>query len=483
MSELFTHIRESSAIKAAGTAAAAATMVGCGSSADAQPVPTRTVYATETVEVQPEEPSRFIDPDEPATFATYLVTDPSVKQPAVNHRNVDKTMLQAADSMRQEFDGNLALYSTQSKRVYYEPDQQEVGDAEQACYSTRKIGQIAEELYVMAEEAHGKNTLVSIVLGKVDECETVDSEGNELESSALITPAYTQYNPDGRSPYVVYKSYISEQDDFYSFTTGREVLHEVGHAFGMPHVGKFVCEPSRTEEDVDLLLHSFAEIVEQPECGTVSYDDGSVDEYAGVRSIMGSGVNTITDSDYATSFSTVDRATLFPDIYRIERISTEPYVYDLEYGEHKRNGISIDLPAGHPLRSIAPGYDIDQLTVVAEVGGGSMTNEERGDTPRVCGDDSSCYLSMYATNAGLEHFRIELPSTFRGVHDEDGVWRRVMYLDDMLDIGLVNVLGENALHQGQLQVMSYDEALVFAEAQRRDNEASQQNDSNTKDSN
>lgn len=391
---------------------------------------------------------------EPGLYTKQVVTDPEI----------DDNFGTAYRAMRYDLEGRLDVTAEPTRTVLVAPDSREMTPGESACYSFRQLGRLAQTLYdndPTIERGDGdENTVFALVMGSIaNRCVSVNYDGSR------------RAEVDGAAASASHGVMIFQHDSSYDQTNAVPVVisHETGHEAGLGHVGEAACESSNQSYDPrDPALREIAEILGSGDCEVVKNGNGSADPYAGDFSVMGDGWSfgdSTFDEGIIPAFSTLDRTTLFPDSFRAELIKPEPNQYELSYGENKLNSVKIMLPDNHPLRSIVDGVDMDQLVVALEVIGGGVTSGEEFKSPRRCDLDAQCKTKLYATSSTSD-FRVELPSTLGYVrNDMEPKISRVMYLDERLNIGLVEDKDHNL--NVTLRVVDYKMAVQLAAEQKK----------------
>lgn len=403
---------------------------------------------------------RAIDPDETVTFAPYQILDPDADTRYMPPEEIDGDFATTAALMEGELEGAYDPEVLPTEVFYAVPDRKEYGSGA-PCFTRQRIGEVASLLLATVREEHGDNAVPALVLDSVDQCETIGRNGFKADRR------------DGTIAYASslgYKVYKSSSGLFRSLSLPHINAHETGHVIGVHHAGKATC----LDRSVSMLdprtfgALDVQQMYESEGCYVIGTRTGGMNEYASSTTVMGSaGSFDPAEESVKPLFNTLDRSTIYPDEFPIETIELAPANYELHYGRgEQRNGVRIELPEDHVLRTIARRSGFDALVVTLDVTGG----EESGDSrdlaeARRCGEEYHCGIRVYAesTSSGL---RLELPPPQIQRDEERTPGETLLYFDKQLGIGLVEDYQTEtniALH-----VVTYDDAQAMAEAEYRD---------------
>ncbi len=295
------------------------------------------------------------------------------------------------------------------------------------------------------------------------------------DSSCKIVHAYAHdsrwmvfsVDKDDKGGYETRFTYdLAKNGDEESTNLSGIVLHELGHNLGLPHVERIECGYTNWR---DAAFQDVADIIGGDNgCDLARNDDGEPDNYAGQLSAMGHAIPSPLINDERIPmpvYSSLERNIIQPNNFPVEKISLEGIAgvpggrasYDLGYGVGKLNGIKIDLPDNHPLRT-NPEYNANQLYVTLEP---SWTGAIHPNESINCENNSFCNVYISARGDGMN---FELPNPSAGdiidiVQEGDTtIQRQAIYVDESLGIVILKITssrweGRTNVRQDKIEIV------------------------------
>lgn len=142
------------------------------------------------------------------------------------------------------------------------------------------------------------------------------------------------------------------------------VMHEEGHIDGLNHAAAIECFDSNAERNSESMRNiskvDIYNLITQL-CKPRKRLDGNnliLDEYGSYISTMGSFKSIIPEND---RYNFVELNQLVPDVVRNQAIGPDAAEYALSLKDRDLHMVTLDIPAGHPLRSIDA--TIDKLSI------------------------------------------------------------------------------------------------------------------------
>lgn len=199
-------------------------------------------------------------------------------------------------------------------------------------------------------------------------------------------------------------------------------------------------------------------------CGLINNHDGTVDQYASPRSVMGnSGAYKEETPEGLPIYSPPNIAFLDPR-RRVIRIEPEPGTYPLSYEPGKLFGVEIILPKDHALKKILP--DADTLFF------GPIVQSVKDENTPFESADARKTIGVFATwNDGRETALLDI-SLFRDIIPGDSS-ENVIYADEQLNIVVVSGYGDEGEYMRIIGLDTYEGRAALAEAKQRTSERNQ----------
>ena len=199
-------------------------------------------------------------------------------------------------------------------------------------------------------------------------------------------------------------------------------------------------------------------------CGLINNYDGTVDQYASPRSVMGnSGAYKEESPEGLPIYSPPNIAFLDPR-RRVIRIEPEPGIYPLSYEPGKLFGAEIILPEDHALKKILP--DADTLFF------GPIVQSVKDENTPFESADAQKTIGVFATwNDGRETALLDI-SLFRDIIPGDNS-ENVIYADEQLNIVAVSGYGSEGEYMRIIELDTPEGQALLAEAKQRTGERNQ----------
>ena len=199
-------------------------------------------------------------------------------------------------------------------------------------------------------------------------------------------------------------------------------------------------------------------------CGLINNYDGTVDQYASPRSVMGnSGAYKEETPEGLPIYSPPNIAFLDPR-RQVIRVESEPGMYPLSYEPGKLFGAEIMLPKDHALKQILP--DADTLFF------GPIVQSVKDENTPFESTDAQKTIGVFATwNDGRETALLDI-SLFRDIIPGDKT-ENVIYADEQLDIVVVSGYGDEGEYMRIIGLDTYEGRAALAEARQRTSERHQ----------
>lgn len=333
---------------------------------------------------------------------------------------------------------NTALFNDNT-----EPDssrQTEEGTTE-AYYSNGQLEEIANKY----RPKLGRTAIVMLV---------VDCAGIENDSVG----GQAIYNGEGFYPWIRIPAVNKFASDVYP--------HEIGHLLsprglgeGLGHERVMNCRlEDANGHPTQLYAVDTIQNLISSGCGLINNYDGTVDQYASPRSVMGnSGAYKEESPEGLPIYSPPNIAFLDPR-RRVIRIEPEPGMYPLSYEPGKLFGAEIILPKDHALKKILP--DADTLFF-----GPIVQNVKDENTPFESADAQKT-IGVFATwNDGRETALLDI-SLFRDIIPGDNT-ENVIYADEQLNIVVVSGYGDEGEYMRVIELDTPEGRAVLEEAKQR----------------
>ena len=199
-------------------------------------------------------------------------------------------------------------------------------------------------------------------------------------------------------------------------------------------------------------------------CGLINNYDGTVDQYASPRSVMGnSGAYKEETPEGLPIYSPPNIAFLDPR-RQVIRIEPESGTYPLSYGFSKLFGVELPLPRDHALKKILP--DADTLFF------GPIIQSVKDENTPFESADAQKTIGVFATwNDGRETALLDI-SLFRDIIPGDDS-ENVIYADEQLNIVVVSGYGDEGEYMRIMGLDTYEGRAALAEARQRTSERNQ----------
>ena len=199
-------------------------------------------------------------------------------------------------------------------------------------------------------------------------------------------------------------------------------------------------------------------------CGLINNYDGTVDQYASPRSVMGnSGAYKEETPEGLPIYSPPNIAFLDPR-RQVIRVEPEPGTYPLSYEPGKLFGVEIMLPKDHALKQILP--DADTLFF------GPIVQSVKDENTPFESADAQKTIGVFATwNDGRETALLDI-SLFRDIIPGDSS-ENVIYADEQLNIVVVSGYGDEGEYMRIIELDTPEGRAALAEAKQRTSERNQ----------
>ena len=199
-------------------------------------------------------------------------------------------------------------------------------------------------------------------------------------------------------------------------------------------------------------------------CGLINNYDGTVDQYASPRSVMGnSGAYKEETPEGLPIYSPPNIAFLDPR-RQVIRVESEPGMYPLSYEPGKLFGAEIMLPKDHALKQILP--DADTLFF------GPIVQSVKDENTPFESTDAQKTIGVFATwNDGRETALLDI-SLFRDIIPGDKT-ENVIYADEQLNIVAVSGYGSEGEYMRIIELDTPEGQALLAEAKQRTGERNQ----------
>lgn len=199
-------------------------------------------------------------------------------------------------------------------------------------------------------------------------------------------------------------------------------------------------------------------------CGLINNYDGTVDQYASPRSVMGnSGAYKEETPEGLPIYSPPNIAFLDPR-RQVICIEPEPGTYPLSYEPGKLFGAEIMLPKDHALKQILP--DADTLFF------GPIVQSVKDENTPFESADAQKTIGVFATwNDGRETALLDI-SLFRDIIPGDNS-ENVIYADEQLNIVVVSGYGDEGEYMRIIGLDTCEGRAALAEARQRTSERNQ----------
>lgn len=339
---------------------------------------------------------------------------------------------------------NVALFNDNT-----EPDssrQTNQGTTE-AYYSDGQLERIADNYHAKL----GKTSIVMLVI----DCAGI--ENNKIGGEAI-------YKGEGSYPWIRIPAVNKFASGVYA--------HEIGHLLsprglgeGLGHERVMNCHlEDANGNPTQLYAIDTIQNLIRSGCGLINNYDGTVDQYASPRSVMGnSGAYKEETPEGLPIYSPPNIAFLDPR-RQVVCIEPEPGMYPLSYEPGKLFGAEIILPKDHVLKKILP--DADTLFF------GPIIQSVKDENTPFESTDAQKTIGVFATwNDGRETALLDI-SLFRDIIPGDNT-ENVIYADEQLNIVVVSGYGDEGEYIRIIGLDTYEGRAVLEEAKQRTSERNQ----------
>lgn len=339
---------------------------------------------------------------------------------------------------------NTALFNDNA-----EPDssrQTKQGTTE-AYYSDGQLERIADNYHAKL----GKTSIVMLVI------DGAGIENGEIGGEAI-------YKGEGSYPWTRIPTGKKPASGAYA--------HEIGHLLsprglgeGLGHERVMNCHlEDANGNPTQLYAIDTIQNLIRSGCGLINNYDGTVDQYASPRSVMGnSSAYKEEGSEERPIYSPANIAFLDPR-RRVIRIEPEPGMYPLSYEPGKLFGAEIMLPKDHALKQILP--DADTLFF------GPIVQSVKDENTPFESADAQKTIGVFATwNDGRETALLDI-SLFRDIIPGDNS-ENVIYADEQLNIVVVSGYGDEGEYMRTIGLDTYEGRAALEEAKQRTSERNQ----------
>lgn len=327
--------------------------------------------------------------------------------------------------------------------------------------SSRQTGKGTREKYYsdvqlerIADNYHAKLGKTSIVMLVID-CAGI--ENNKVGGQAI-------YQGEGFYPWIRIPTGDKPASGVYA--------HEIGHLLsprglgeGLGHERVMNCHlEDANGNPTQLYAVDTIQNLIRSGCGLINNYDGTVDQYASPRSVMGnSGAYKEETPEGLPIYSPPNIAFLDPR-RQVIRIEPESGTYSLSYEPGKLFGAEIMLPKDHALKQILP--DADTLFF------GPIVQSVKDENTPFESTDAQKTIGVFATwNDGRETALLDI-SLFRDIIPGDNS-ENVIYADEQLNIVVVSGYGDEGEYMRIIGLDTYEGRAALAEAKQRTSERNQ----------
>lgn len=339
---------------------------------------------------------------------------------------------------------NIALFNDNT-----EPDssrQTKQGTTE-AYYSNSQLERIADNYHAKL----GKTSIVMLVI----DCAGI--ENNKVGGEAI-------YKGEGSCPWARIPTGKKPDSGAYP--------HEIGHLLsprglgeGLGHERVMNCKlEDANGNPTQLYAVDTIQNLILSGCGLINNYDGTVDQYASPRSVMGNS-DTYKEAgpEGRPIYSPPNIAFLDPR-RQVIRVEPEPGTYPLSYEPGKLFGVEIMLPKDHALKQILP--DADTLFF------GPIVQSVKDESTPFESTDARKTIGVFATwNDGRETALLDI-SLFRDIIPGDNS-ENVIYADEQLNIVVVSGYGDEGEYMRTIGLDTPEGRAALAEAKQRTSERNQ----------
>jgi len=362
------------------------------------------------------------DIEAPVDINVYRMHQPGEESIQVSDQHILSTVNSAERYIDYDLDGGLGEISVNIQDVTFAANDIETMSGE-PCFTTNELLRIKDTDEVHNESRNGSNVVEMVISDDAGLCRVGENDTNKTPNHAAAFAAgqFMFFSQD-----VLGETYVNPAI----------FMHEFGHVAGLSHERELECErPEDNYNPTDYGLTDIGKIGTERKCSVVVNEDGSEQDYASRRTIMSGKLLTEDglEDGIIPAYSTVDKANLHPDRYKINSVDAISREYELQLGPDAQNGISIDIPSDHPLKALHP--DITKIMATLEITSGSVSKSERFKNFRTCGEDNGCDLFITASNDdGSIRYQLPLPV---GYYETDEMMvKSVVYIDERLGIGI-----------------------------------------------
>ena len=336
---------------------------------------------------------------------------------------------------------NVALFNDNT-----EPDssRQTKQGATEAYYSDSQLEEVADKY----RDKLGKTAILMLVI----DCAGI--ENDEIGGEAI-------YKGEGSSPRI----YIPTKNKPASGTYPHEIGHllsprGLGEGLGHERVMNCHLEDANGNPTQLYAVDTIQNLIRSG-CGLINNYDGTVDQYASPRSVMGnSSAYKEEGSEERPIYSPANIAFLDPR-RQVICIEPEPGTYPLSYEPGKLFGVEIMLPKDHALKQILP--DADTLFF------GPIVQSVKDENTPFESADAQKTIGVFATwNDGRETALLDI-SLFRDIIPGD-ITENVIYADEQLNIVVVSGYGDEGEYMRTIELDIPEGRSVLEEAKQRTSE-------------
>lgn len=339
---------------------------------------------------------------------------------------------------------NVALFNDNA-----EPDssrQTKQGTTE-AYYSDGQLERIADKYH----DKLGKTSIVMLVV----DCAGI--ENDKVGGQAI-------YDGEGFYPWIRIPAVNKFASGVYPHEIGH-LLNPRGLGEGLGHERVMNCHlEDANGNPTQLYAVDTIQNLILSGCGLINNYDGTVDQYASPRSVMGnSGAYKEESPEGLPIYSPPNIAFLDPR-RRVIRVEPEPGTYPLSYEPGKLFGAEIILPKDHALKKILP--DADTLFF------GPIIQSVKDENTPFESADAQKTIGVFATwNDGRETALLDI-SLFRDIIPGDKT-KNVIYADEQLNIVVVSGYGDEGEYTRIIGLDTPEGRAALAEAKQRTSERNQ----------
>lgn len=352
---------------------------------------------------------------------------------------ITQTSVGAQKAITTETDGEITFKTPTEVFVANDPagTDQFTATGSGGCYSLDQLRQIEDQVRIAT--AIGEEALAMIY----------------VQDGTLCANGYDQKRGVG---WAADKRFIAIKDP-----DRNNVVHEIGHALGLSHFTTLDCVVKDPNE-IYMPVMDIAAFSPGAKCDVDRNEDGRINEYGNAASVMG---RIAEENMYNVRlFTTSDKNKLMPQKYKIKEIEPVEGEYKISLRPGALSGISLALPADHPLKRIDPTMNKIQFTA-------DYTNRAINSNIAVpCSENDGCDVSMTAVGDRVRYdvpfnrffYEKTLMLTTDIRHIDNKQYSSVIYADKALNV-IVTKQIETEADYATLHILPYEKGKPLMDKQ------------------